>query len=62
MLAIENVHDLEIARAASEEGSFSGAARALGITQPAVSQAVARLERQLGVTLSIGRNRVTRAF
>ena len=51
MLAIENVHDLEIARAASEEGSFSGAARALGITQPAVSQAVARLERQLGVTL-----------
>ncbi len=50
MLAIENVHDLEIARAASEQGSFSGAARVLGITQPAVSQAVARLERQLGAT------------
>ncbi len=51
MLAIENVHDLEIARVASEQGSFSGAARVLGITQPAVSQAVARLERQLGVSL-----------
>ncbi len=51
MLAIENVHDLEIARAASEQGSFSGAARVLGITQPAVSQSVARLERQLGVSL-----------
>lgn len=51
MLAIENVHDLEILRAAANEGSFSAAARALDITQPAVSQAVARLERQLGVTL-----------
>lgn len=51
MLAIENVHDLEIALAASEQGSFSGAARKLGITQPAVSQAVARLERQSNSTL-----------
>lgn len=51
MLALENIHDLEIARAASEQGSFSGAARVLDITQPAVSQAIARLERQLGVTL-----------
>ncbi len=51
MLAIENVHDLEIARVASEQGGFSAAARVLGITQPAVSQAVARLERQLGVSL-----------
>ena len=51
MLAIENVHDLEIALAASNAGSFSGAARELGVTQPAVSQAIARLERQLGVTL-----------
>ncbi len=51
MLAIENIHDLEIALAASDQGSFSGAARVLGITQPAVSQAVARLERQLGTTL-----------
>lgn len=51
MLAIENVHDLEIALAASRQGSFSGAARALNITQPAVSQAVARLERQLGTSL-----------
>jgi DNA-binding transcriptional LysR family regulator len=50
MLAIENIHDLEIARAVSEQGSFTAAARTLGITQPAVSQAVARLERQLGAT------------
>lgn len=51
MLAIENVHDLEILRTAADEGSFSAAARTLGITQPAVSQAIARLERQTGVTL-----------
>ena len=51
MLAIENVHDLEIALAASQQGSFSGAARALDITQPAVSQAIARLERQVGAVL-----------
>src|ERR687889_2695037 len=32
-------------------GSFSGAARALSLTQPAVSQQVAALERQAGVRL-----------
>ncbi len=35
----------------AEEGQISGAARALYIAQPALSQAMARLERQLGVTL-----------
>ena len=34
-----------------EEGSFSRAAKKLGVTQPAVSAAVASLEAQLGVVL-----------
>ncbi|MBQ9309558.1 MAG: LysR family transcriptional regulator [Bacteroidales bacterium] len=34
-----------------EEGNFSAAARKLGITQPAVSQNIAELEKQLGVQL-----------
>ena len=36
---------------AAEEGSFSAAARALGLTQPTVGRQVAALEAQLGVTL-----------
>ncbi len=35
----------------ADEGSFSAAARALGIAQPSVGRQVAALERQLGVTL-----------
>lgn len=35
----------------AEEGSFSGAARALGTTQPTVGRQVASLEEALGVTL-----------
>ena len=34
-----------------EEGSFTGASRSLGISQPAVSQNVADLEAELGCTL-----------
>lgn len=37
--------------ASADEGSFSAAARRLGITPPAVSKSVARLERGLGVRL-----------
>ena len=37
--------------AAAEEGSFSAAARALGLTQPTLSRQVAGLEKSLGVTL-----------
>src|SRR3546814_2931677 len=34
-----------------EAGSFSGAARVLGVGQPAISKSVAHLERHLNVTL-----------
>ena len=51
MIPIENVRDLEIFQCVASERSFSAAARALGMTQPAVSLAIARLERQLGTTL-----------
>jgi DNA-binding transcriptional LysR family regulator len=37
--------------ATAEEGSFSGAARALGLTQPTVGRQVGALEEELGVTL-----------
>ncbi|MDO5601714.1 MAG: LysR family transcriptional regulator [Oscillospiraceae bacterium] len=48
--------DLELYRvlvAVAQEGSFSKGARRLYITQPAASQAVGKLERQLGVSLFI---------
>src|SRR5918992_30867 len=38
-------------RAVLEHGSFSAAANALSLTQPAVSRQVSLLERQLGVQL-----------
>ena len=37
----------------SEAGSLSGAARAAGVTQPALTKQLARLERQLGVPLFV---------
>ena len=42
---------LRVMRAISEAGTVSGAAAALGTSQPAVSQQVRRLERRLGTTL-----------
>jgi DNA-binding transcriptional LysR family regulator len=42
---------LRILVTVAERGSFSGAADALVLTQPAVSRQVARLERQVGVRL-----------
>ena len=44
---------LEAFIAAAEEGTFSAAARRLGISQPALSQTVTALERQLGVQLLV---------
>lgn len=43
--------DVQYVAAIAEAGSFSGAAEKLFITQPALSQAVARLEESLGVKL-----------
>lgn len=42
---------LEIFLAVCEAGAMAGAARRLGLTQPAVSQAVAELETRMGVAL-----------
>lgn len=55
-LALCGVMDLEVRQleafaATARTGSFTAAARTLGVGQPAVSQAVRRLEDQLGVVL-----------
>lgn len=46
-----NLHLLRVFHSVVEEGSFSGAARSLHISQPAVSKAVSELERQLDMVL-----------
>ena len=46
-----DIHQLETFLAVVEQGSFSGAAKALGRTQPAVSQVIGRLEDELGQRL-----------
>src|SRR5690348_1440321 len=45
------LRDIECFALVARHRSFSGAAAALGLSQPAVSQAVARLERTLGLRL-----------
>lgn len=46
-----NIEALRYAQAVSRTNSFSAAARAYGVTQPALSNGVARLEEELGVKL-----------
>jgi ABC-type transport system substrate-binding protein/DNA-binding transcriptional LysR family regulator len=46
-----DVHSLRILVAIDQEGSISAAARALGYTQPTITQHVQRLEARLGATL-----------
>src|ERR1700704_5249961 len=46
-----DVRRLRVLREVSRRGSFSGAAEALGYTQPAISRQVALLERETGTTL-----------
>ncbi|MFJ9588203.1 LysR family transcriptional regulator [Streptomyces acidicola] len=46
-----NIEGLRYAQAVSQTNSFSAAARAYGVTQPALSNGVARLEEELGVKL-----------
>ena len=43
---------LKIFLTVAQEGGFTKAASALGVTQPSVSQNVAELEKQLGTKLS----------
>ncbi len=45
------LHQLRCAVAVADHGTFTGAAGALHLTQPAVSYAVGKLERELGVQL-----------
>ena len=42
---------LRVMKAIADEGSFTGAAAALGYTQPAISQMVRRLEQRTGTVL-----------
>lgn len=46
-----NIEGLRYAQAVSETGSFSAAARSCGVTQPALSNGIARLEEHLGERL-----------
>ncbi|GMA39254.1 hypothetical protein GCM10025883_12990 [Mobilicoccus caccae] len=55
---------LRVMKAIADEGSFTGAATALGYSQPAISQMVRRLEQRLGTVLveRVGRSiRLTEA-
>ncbi|WP_163866043.1 LysR family transcriptional regulator [Myxococcus eversor] len=60
MLDSVTIDQLRTLRAVAEEGSFSAAARRLGQGQPAVSQAMQRLEKQLGLRLFDRSSRVPR--
>lgn len=48
---METLHRLRILKMVNEAGSFSRAAAALHMSQPAVSQHITALEREMGVTL-----------
>src|SRR5438270_13881271 len=45
------LHHLSYFVAIAEHGQIAGAARSLGVAQPALSQAIAQLESQVGVKL-----------
>src|SRR5262245_6626340 len=48
---MDRVRKLEIFVRTADSGSFARAARSLDLTPPAVSHAIAKLEKQMGVTL-----------
>ena len=52
-----NFKQLEYFAAVAEEGSISGASRALHVAQPPISRQLALLEDELGVTLFLRTNR-----
>ena len=45
------LRDLHVLLVAAQQGSMAGAAARLGVSQPAVSQAIAELEAAVGVRL-----------
>ena len=51
------VRQLEAFRAVIQHGSVTGAAEALGLSQPAISKALALLETETGLSLFERRNR-----
>ncbi|MCU1417821.1 MAG: LysR family transcriptional regulator [Schumannella sp.] len=55
-----DLHSVRIVRAIAEHGTISGAARALGYSQPAVSQHLRRAEARLGVPLLVRAGRGVR--
>ena len=57
--AVDRTGEMEVFTAAVAHGSFSGAARALGLTPSAVSRTIGRIEGRLGVRLIL---RTTRAL
>jgi DNA-binding transcriptional LysR family regulator len=52
-----DLHTLRIVRAIAASGSITGAARALGTTQPAISQHLQRAERRLSMALVVRQGR-----
>ena len=59
-LGADRLHLLTVFVAVVEANGFAGAARKLGISPPAVTRAIAELERQLGVRLLTRTTRVVR--
>ncbi len=55
-----DLHSIRIVRAIAEHGTISGAARALGFSQPAISQHLRRVETRLGVPLVVRAGRGVR--
>lgn len=55
-----DLHSIRIMRAIAEHGTISGAARALGFSQPAISQHLRRVEGRLGVPLVVRAGRGVR--
>ena len=54
-----NTHHLETFKTLVETGSFTQTAQRLGLTQPAVSQHIKKLEQGLGATLLVRHGRTT---
>jgi molybdate transport repressor ModE-like protein len=55
-----DLHSIRIVRAIAEHGTISGAARALGFSQPAISQHLRRVESRLGMPLVVRAGRGVR--